>query len=214
MDDPGRMEDDVARLRRRAFSREGTPDDLRRLAALEAPAAVQVAPIVEAPVREEVPVDEPQQEPPVERRSPRPVAVAALGGLVVGALATWLLTGLVESSTSTDDITALVVFDRAPTDVDDPAALSIPLDQIVPPYLDDLDLRRLGEGLGWRAYALRGDTFRMTQICLIVDTGSTVASACASSDDFAERGLVLGTGTGTFRWGPQGTELWIEARGV
>lgn len=216
------MADDaeLTRLRRVAYSRTGTPDDLRRLAELEGQSAsdadVPIPRAETAPESELVPEPAPPSEPasPAVSGSRRPLLIAALVGVVVGAAATALVGVAIDRAQPVSDgASALAIFDTAAEDVDDPATLSLPLDQIVPGYLDDLELRMLGEGLGWRAYALRGSTFRLTQICLLIDTGRVVSSGCAAEEDFAERGLMLGTGDATFRWGPDGTALWIEAAG-
>jgi hypothetical protein len=108
--------------------------------------------------------------------------------------------------------TALAIFDREPTERDDPAQLAMTLDHILPGGLKDAELRWLGAVAESEVYVARGSFEGATTICLISAQAESTGGACTEQSDFAFRGLTLGMGGLELRWGPLGTEIWVAER--
>jgi hypothetical protein len=212
-------DDELADLRRRAFSRDGTAEDLRRLAELETPAAT--------PVAEEMAEPEPPAETVVDAVAPRPaitarsrlrgILLAGAVGITLGATAATLGIQFAPRTEPTPaptigEPTALAIFDREPGELDDPARLSMTLAHILPGGLEDAELRWLGAVAEREVYVARGSYDDVTTICLISATSKSTGAACTDQSDFAVRGLSLGDGQLELRWGPLGTEIWVADR--
>jgi hypothetical protein len=211
-------DDDLAELRRRAFSRAGTPDDLRRLAELQSPPSpepdAQPAPAIEPEQSRPDPVPAP---PPPNRSGRRGILVAGVVGVALGATVATLGIQLSPRAQpqplpTFDDVTALAIFDREPTDRDDPSQLQVTLAHILPGGLEDAELRWLGAVAEREVYVARGTYNDVTTICLISAASDHTTAACTEESDFAFRGLTLGDGQLELRWGPLGTEIWLADR--
>lgn len=243
-------DDEVERLRRRAFSRDGTAEDLRLLAELEAARDAERVAAVASPSADEPDAPEPEAEtdlapdhepepdrepevtpepPAAARPGIRPrlqLAIAAAAGLLVGVVltATLLSVPAADSDESAADdsgvgtspaaadgrVPALDVFDRAATADDDPAGLRIPLEELLPRSFESPELRRLGVVEGVAAYAVRGTVFyRQPHVCLLAQTDETSSIACASLEDFVDRGWRLRIGHLDVLWNPDGMRRWI-----
>jgi hypothetical protein len=211
-------DDDLAELRRRAFSRDGTPEDLRRLAEREPPPSP--APEADiAPAIEPLPDQPDDAPPPPNRAGRRGILIAGAVGLAMGATIATLgiqLSPRAEPQPQPlpafDEVTALAIFDREPTERDDPAQLAITLEHILPGGLEDAELRWLGAVAEREVYVARGTYDEVTTICLISSATEYTTAACTEESDFAFRGLTLGDGQLEFRWGPLGTEIWLADR--
>jgi hypothetical protein len=209
-------EDDLAELRRRAFSRDGTPDDLRRLAELESPPSAE--PEAEF-TPEPSPVPEPpgHAPPPPNRPGRRGILIAGVVGAALGATIATLGIQLSPRAQpqpvpTFEEPTALAIFDREPTERDDPAQLPMTLEHILPGGLEDAELRWLGAVAEREVYVARGTYHDITTICLISSATEYTTAACTEESDFAFRGLTLGDGQLELRWGPVGTEIWLADR--
>lgn len=208
-------EDELAELRRRAYSRDGTAEDLRRLAEREiAPAAPpESEPAEERRVDAEEHVD---AAPTVVGTGPRrrTVVLAVVVGMAVGATIATLGIQLAPrdepgAAPAIGEPTALAIFDRPPGERDDPAGLSMTLERILPGGLERAELRWLGAVAERNVFVARGRQDGVTTICLISATTDTSAAACTEQSDFAAHGLTLGDGHLQLRWGPLGTEIWV-----
>ncbi len=224
-DDP---DDELALLRRRAYSRSGTPEDLRRLAAREARHPIEVPPEprgsefalpVTEPAVTEPAVTEPAEPSPAPPARPRrrPVLLAGAAGILLGAtlasLGTLLPRGAEPEEAAVDATpTALVIFDREPGERDDPTPLRMTLAHILPSGFTDVELRWLGAVADREIYVARGTAQGVTTICLISAQAASTAASCTEQSDFAVRGLNLGDEVLELRWGPLGTEIWMAER--
>lgn len=215
MSDP---EHELDALRRRAYSRSGTADDLRRLAELEPTPGDRRD---ESPVRHDPPAQEridPGHDDPPEpgRIAPRrrPVLIAATAGVVAGATIATL--GILLPRADDPAIepipraaTALAIFDRAPTERDDPTRLVMTLAHIRPGELENAELRWLGDVAEHEVYVARGTYAGIVKICLISARVDSTAAACTDQSEFEFSGLNVGDGSLELRWGPLGTEIWV-----
>lgn len=197
-------DDELERLRRLAYSRAGTPDDLRRLAELERPSSAEPEGVIE-------------DAPPVRRRAGMIVvaAVAGLVGAAVGAAVTGVLTARQEptvlpaaEASPRPESVALEVFDRVPTPDDDPSNLDYWMGNTA---FEDIELRLLEQHDETRFYALRGSRWGLEEVCLVVESPSTSAMSCAAVEQFLIRGITMRTGDVVARWDPVSREVWFDA---
>jgi hypothetical protein len=206
------MDQDLEALRRRAYSREGTDEDHRRLAAaarLSTPReeAAAAEPVVRTPpiaVAEPSAVAVPDPVAPTRRRRRRwPVVVSALAGLAVGLGAGLLGSHLTPGPTAYDVSSSLRVFDvpaQAP-----PEGAVIPE---APPFRGDplAEIRYLGEVDRIQVYASRlltsdGEAI----ICLAATAPDGLQNmTCGGERDFRRLGLSVPTSRGEILWGPTG----------
>lgn len=225
---------ELAELRRLAYSRSGTEDDRRRLAQLESSihavtASPSPAPVWSTEIVEEGDDGAPREaaeveEAPVSRSRWLPALLGAAGGALLATAATLTLVavGTPEPGpqTETTEASSLIVFDRAPRGIDDPATLWVDLEYLVaapdgsPADPDDLTLRWVGMAAGNDVYAVRWDQEdEESTICLIVVAADHAGSGCSTESEFAAAGLRIGTTGVEVKWGPTGTEVWVNSFG-
>jgi hypothetical protein len=220
-------------LRRLAYSRSGTEDDRRRLAQLESsiPAVTTSLPeevLANEPVGERPDGEDPDNSATDDSRTDRPPirnsrwlaagAGAAVGAALASAIA--LALGAVNAQEPEPKpvlASALSVFDREPLDADDPANLWLSLDQLVvstggstPADVDDLTLRWVGRAAGNDVYAVRWREEDANTICLVVVSADQGGSACTPESDFATNGIRMSALGVEVKWGPSGTEVWVN----
>lgn len=220
------MSDELEALRRRAYSRGGTADDLRRLAELESWLTVETVsePLPESAEKagpeslppESVPSDGSSPAPSRPRRV-RAVLAAGVVGAVAGAAITaallWPTPSTAPEPVETDAAAPrvidsddpLAVFDRepGPRDLDPGRAV---LETFGPS--DDPVFRWLGDLEDAAVYAARPSPDPGADVCLIVSRPSSGAAGCTTLADF-QLGGIAGTFDGIdVRWGPVGTALW------
>jgi hypothetical protein len=232
----GALADELARARRRAFSRGATPGDLEHLRALEArvPAepASRDAPDVSAEAHV-VPLEGPDVAPdavepthshdePVGGRSrPRWIRPATLGllvgilvGLLVAVVASPLL-GLAARGVAILDGApqnsgtgpSLAIFDRTPSERDVLGAAGLP--PIFGSGSGTPEVRWLADLDGATIYAARGEQGGEPMICLVAIQASEAGASCSPVADFEIAGI-WGTFDGlAVRWGPTGTAAWV-----
>lgn len=202
-------ESEIERLRRIAYSREGTIADRERLASLErepVPTATVADPEHIDTVGPALPGSDPiapASHPPAHRR-PRGVLIAALVGVsfLVGGLAGGGIAAAVTGS-SPGAADALAIFDREPRAADDPSMLPIPLEVALvtgdrrldggAASPEDADVRWLGSfgsSSVWAILVPVADGSR--RVCLVVDDEAGISSTCVAEADFREHGVTSG----------------------
>lgn len=222
------LDGELARARRRAFSRGATDADLDRLRDLEERAARAAADLsatvddegvpdaqnddLEAPASE---TDE-SHEPPGRREWLRPAAVGLVGGILVGLLIaaavsplTWVrspesVTEQVDPDNA-DLVPSLTIFDRTPNERDVLGAAGFPglFDE------GSATVRWLADMDGNSLYAARGERDGAVAICLLVIRQSAAGGGCTTPEKFEVAGLG-GTFEGlSVRWGPHGVAPWV-----
>lgn len=226
--------EELARLRHRAYSREGTSEDRDRLAELEAALQVIVPPEHGDAVDEQ---DAPADELPGDRfeeaswegvggrtnRLSRLGIIAAItalalfvGGFVgfglgVSATSEQLVEVLREQTVT--DIPGLRWFDREnaggeplPFDVEEVTGLEDPLVRDVAMMADSAMVEP------WRILVSRGaNEFGEVKVCLIASNDDVEKIACSTEDEFIlGSGLALGVGTQIVGWLPS-TDMLLFA---
>lgn len=113
---------------------------------------------------------------------------------------------------------ALSVFERDASGIDDPANLLVPLDEVFRDAegsyvedLEDLALRWVGGPDGTDVYAVRFREDDAYTICLIVEAIDQATADCTSEADFALNGIRLPAFGLDLKWGPSGTEVWVNS---
>jgi hypothetical protein len=219
--------EEIARLRRVAYSREGTDADRLHLAELESSApAVEEADEI-ASEAESAPEAEEAAAAPASTRL-RLVAIAALAGVIVGATGVALGTALVPATPPTtvalptasptavpelvvtsDSLPSLSVFDREATALDDLGGGFSVVDWF-DDRLTNIDVRWIGSAESSTVYAVRGLDDDVPQVCVIVMRTLEGTSRCVSEARFLADGIQF-SGMGLqVRWGPTGTGLWVR----
>ena len=202
-------DDELERLRRVAYSRTGTPDDLRRLAELEHPPVDALAGAAEEPH------DVAHEKLGAVRRRRRGIVVTAAVAAVIGAVAGSIVTGVllprepgVQPEAETPPSLALEVFDRVPTPDDDPSNLDHWMGNTA---FEEVEIRLLQDHGETQFYALRGTRWSLEEVCLVVESPSASAMACAAVEQFLLRGITMRTGDIVARWDPASHEVWFGA---
>jgi hypothetical protein len=217
---------ELAELRRRAYSRSGTDDDRRRLAELESSIATTAEPpdtTVEGFVDQDdsppaaVEADEPSAPRP---RVPTWLAAGA-GGAVGAVIATAVTLAIVASgdrAPETEPATALAVFEREASAIDDPTNLIAPLDEFFRDAegstlgdVEDLTLRWVGAPAGNDVYAVRWHRAGVYTVCLIVESAPTGVTECMPEVLFVETGLNVSAFGVDLKWGPSDPAVWVNS---
>jgi hypothetical protein len=199
------QDSEIADLRRRAYSRSGTDDDLRRLAELErSPRAQQHVTATE---------------PVVEPRRFASWRAAGLGVLAGASLATVVCVAAFPGGTREPEATdtpALAVFERPARAIDDPLNLTFSLEALFRDAggslledVDDVTLRWVGVAEGNEVYAARWSRGDSVAICLIVESTDQGAASCTPEADFIDRGIRMSVSGIEMKWGPIDTDVWV-----
>lgn len=229
-----RVDDQLYELRRKAFARGATPDDVARLAeyeqsirARQATSIVDVAEVTAADEQRPADVESSAPEEPGEvsraRRRWLPwVAVAvvlvAIGGGFAGG---WVTSGYLASQ---QPVSSLAVFDREQT-VADTAGEEIFSDQEFAGWDTGqvyTDVRELGEFPDAKVYGALADVKDGSMgkpeslVCIAITDGTGRLVGCTSRQDFLRFGiqplLNAAADQPSYRWGPFGPP--VSAKGT
>lgn len=229
------MHDDDAelqRLRHAAFSREGTDEDRRRLAQLEArrpkavltPASVadEVDAVASLQSNDEQEVDDVDATPRVGSRRTLLLAVGSgvLVGALIGVLGTVALDPSVGEVANWSGESSLAVFDRDPEPRDDPSTSDTAIARLLAESASgrtadggQLELRWIGAPGGFTTYAARWSVGESSRVCVVVTSTLETASSCVPESDFAADGIRIMAFGLDLRWGPKGAEVWANSSG-
>jgi hypothetical protein len=226
-------DEELTRLRRRAYSREGTHDDRERLAELEAAKTVTVAAEAGGGIGENATPDDERSEDhpgesPHEKLDGRGRWLSQLGIIALLAAPALLIAGFIGfglgvSATSeqvvhllqqqTDSgVPGLRWFDREDAggeplafDVEELTGLEDPLVRDVAAVPDS------AMADPWRVLVTRGaNEFGEVKVCLISSNLGVEKTACSTEDEFIRgRGLALGVGNLIVGWLPSTDMLLI-----
>jgi hypothetical protein len=217
---------ELAELRRRAYSRSGTDDDRRRLAELESSIATTTEPPGSTAERlvdhDDPPPAVVETGVPAASRPRVPTWLAAAAGGVVGAvIATVVTLAIVASEDSAPEpepTTALTVFEREASAIDDPTNLLVPLDGVFRDAegstlgdVEDLTLRWVGAPAGHDVYAVRWHRGDVYTVCLIVESTEVATSGCVPEVEFVETGLQISAFGIDLKWGPADPAVWVNS---
>jgi hypothetical protein len=228
--------DDIERLRRVAYSRDGSVGDRERLAELERARRIAqenravVGPPSGVPHNDEIGEDADPAAVVDTPAAPSRVLVAVVAGLIglaVGAGAVWA------GSRTTPSPAATHLFDASSSE-NDGGERGDPLDifqrPLEPGELDDfdetllavpegspegsvqvVDVRRLGvidrtSAVAFAARVIRGEA---PIVCLtLVIPANSAAGGCTALSDFRQNGLQVSLNELAVRWGPDTETLW------
>jgi hypothetical protein len=124
----------------------------------------------------------------------------------------------VEQEPEPPSATALSVFERDASTIDDPANLAVPLDEVFRDAegsyiedVEDLTLRWVGGPDGYEAYAVRWHEADDYTVCLLVEATDQAIADCTPEADFILNGIRMPAFGLDLKWGPSGTELWVNS---
>lgn len=210
--------EELAMLRHRAYSREGTSEDRDRLALLEAalspvtpgePGTTEQSVATEGEAPGDLPEDDdPERGADRTRRSSRVIALVAAAALLVGGFLGFGLGVNAASEQAADllqeqpdlGVPGLRIFDLVNEPITPPA-----FDVESATGLDSPEVRDLATVDVTQVYIARGaNAFAERKVCLIASGPSGDQVTCATEEDFvAGRGLALELGSFIVGWWPQ-----------
>jgi hypothetical protein len=222
------VDDELGRLRHRAFSRHGTAADRERLAALEATRHVHptAEPLEDDGVRAIETPPEPEQESGLdgqhEAASPwtriQVGVLAAIAGLLVGLGVSSVVAFVPEEDHAPafgpqfdEELrgSSLEVFSRTASPRDDGNGF-VGFEPIFD-RLDGVEARFLGTvgPSDATVFAVRGIDSGQPVVCLAIMDDATAAAGCSPLSDFLADGLIIDLNGVAARWGPFGDDLWV-----